>query len=416
MTFPRVPLRRVARIMNGGTPPSGVAEYWDGEVPFVTPPDLNGLDGGPLKSTTRTITTDGVAHSGLAPAGSVLLSTRAPIGHIGRLTSPAAFNQGCRALVSQPDHEARFLAYSLVAARADMDARGLGTTFLELSGSSLAQVEVPLVPRVEQRAIADYLDREAAQIDAFIAKNEELITLLTELRAATIGLAVTRGIRRDVPVRSTGVAWLGDVPAHWSVAGLARYASTISGAGFPENEQGIEDAEIAFYKVNALGQADADGVIRKSWDTISRDTARTLRARILPPGTILLAKIGAALLLGRIRRTDRLACIDNNMMAIVPNDDLDARFASYALQTFDFTTLANPGTVPSMDMYALMHRETAVPPLPEQVAIADYLDRRLSGLDAALDTCRRGIQLARERRAALISAAVTGKIDAGVAA
>lgn len=268
----------------------------------------------------------------------------------------------------------------------------------------------------EQQAIADYLDRETAQIDAFIAKNEELITLLTERRRATIGSAVTRGIRRDAPTRPSGVAWLGDVPSHWSVTGLARYAGTVSGVGFPESEQGIEDAEIAFYKVNSLGQADVDGVIRKSWDTISRDTARYLRAKILPPGTILLAKIGAALLLGRIRRTDRPACIDNNMMAIVPNEHLNARFASYALQTFDFETLANPGTVPSMDMYALMHRETAVPPLVEQEEIADYLDRRLAGIDAALATCRRGIDLARERRAALISAAVTGKIDVGVAA
>lgn len=168
MTFPRVTVRRVARILNGGTPPSGVAEFWGGEVSFVTPPDLNGLDGAPLESTARTITVDGVAHSGLAPAGSVLVSTRAPIGHIGRLASPAAFNQGCRALVPARNHEARFLAYALVAARADMDARGLGTTFLELSGSSLAQVEVPLVPLEAQRAIADYLDRETAQIDAFI--------------------------------------------------------------------------------------------------------------------------------------------------------------------------------------------------------------------------------------------------------
>lgn len=416
MTFPFVPLRRTARILNGGTPPSGVAEFWDGEVPFVTPPDLNGLGGAPLEYTARTITADGIAYSGLAPAGSVLLSTRAPIGHIGRLTSPAAFNQGCRAIVPAPDHEARFLAYALVAARADMDARGLGTTFLELSGSSLAQIEVPLVPLEAQRAIADYLDRETAQIEAFIAKNEELIALLTERRAATIGLAVTRGIRPDVSFRSTGIPWLGDVPTHWSVAGLVRYASTISGAGFPEQEQGFEDLEIAFYKVNALGQADADGVIRKSWDTISRHTAQNLRAKILPPGAILLAKIGAALLLGRIRRTDRLACIDNNMMAIVPSDGLDARFVSYALQAFDFTTLANPGTVPSMDIYALMHRETAIPPMSEQVEIADYLDRRLSELDSAIGTCRRGIELARERRAALISAGVTGKIDVGVAA
>ncbi len=385
-------------------------------MPFVTPPDLNGLDGAPLESTARTITAGGVAHSGLAPTGSVLLSTRAPIGHIGRLTSPAAFNQGCRALVPVSNQDARFLAYALVAARADMDARGLGTTFLELSGSSLAQVDVPLAPLEEQRAIADYLDRETAKIDAFIAKNEEFIALLIERRRATIGSAVTRGIRRDAPTRLSGVAWLGDVPSHWSVTGLARYAGTVSGVGFPESEQGIEDAEIAFYKVNSLGQADVDGVIRKSWDTISRDTARYLRAKILPPGTILLAKIGAALLLGRIRRTDRPACIDNNMMAIVPNEHLHARFASYALQTFDFETLANPGTVPSMDMYALMHRETAVPPLVEQEEIADYLDRRLAGIDAALATCRRGIDLARERRAGLISAAVTGKIDVGVAA
>lgn len=312
--------------------------------------------------------------------------------------------------------DSRFMAYQFRAIDLMKVFYSMGGGLRQSIGfGDLKRLPVLTPPLEEQRAIADYLDRETAQIDAFIAKNEELITLLTERRRATIGSAVTRGIRRDAPTRPSGIAWLGDVPSHWSVTGLARYAGTVSGVGFPESEQGIEDAEIAFYKVNSLGQADVDGVIRKSWDTISRDTARYLRAKILPPGTILLAKIGAALLLGRIRRTDRPACIDNNMMAIVPNEHLNARFASYALQTFDFETLANPGTVPSMDMYALMHRETAVPPLVEQEEIADYLDRRLAGIDAALATCRRAIDLARERRAALISAAVTGKIDVGVA-
>ncbi len=280
----------------------------------------------------------------------------------------------------------------------------------------LGKFLLPAPPLSEQQAIADYLDRETAQIDAFIAKNEELVALLTERRAAVIGHAVTRGTETTVPLKASNVEWLGDVPVHWTIAGLARFAKTVSGSGFPENEQGIEGADIAFYKVNALGQADADGVIRNSWDTISHETVKALRAKVLPPGTILLAKIGAALLLGRIRRTDRVACIDNNMMAIVPDQGLSTRFASYALQTFDFEALANPGTVPSMDMYALMHRETAIPPLPEQIAIADYLDRQLAEIDAALDASRRGIQLAGERRAALISAAVTGKIDVEEAA
>lgn len=312
----------------------------------------------------------------------------------------------------------RFFRYLF---KSDLYIQALQTTTDQLrDGQSIRYSQFTLIPLpapslAEQRAIADYLDRETAQIDRFIAKTEELITLLTERRAATIAHSVTRGRNPAAPLKASGVEWLGDVPAHWTVTGLARFATTVSGSGFPENEQGNEEAEIAFYKVNALGQADADGVIRNSWDTISRATAQTLRAKILPPGTILLAKIGAALLLGRIRRTDRVACIDNNMMAMVPNEELSPRFASYALQTFDFEALANPGTVPSMDMYALMHRKTAVPPLPEQIDIAEYLDRRLSETDAALDTCRLGIQLARERRAALISAAVTGKIDVGVA-
>jgi len=291
-----------------------------------------------------------------------------------------------------------------------------GSTRDRVSRSMLGKFLLPAPPLSEQQAIADYLDRETAQIDAFIAKNEELVALLTERRAAVIGHAVTRGTETTVPLKASNVEWLGDVPVHWTIAGLARFAKTVSGSGFPENEQGIEGADIAFYKVNALGQADADGVIRNSWDTISHETVKALRAKVLPPGTILLAKIGAALLLGRIRRTDRVACIDNNMMAIVPDQGLSTRFASYALQTFDFEALANPGTVPSMDMYALMHRETAIPPLPEQIAIADYLDRQLAEIDAALDASRRGIQLAGERRAALISAAVTGKIDVEEAA
>lgn len=312
------------------------------------------------------------------------------------------------------DLDARYLAWLLQSAdfRAPGEARMSGAGGLKrVPESYAASYRIPHPRPAVQQAIADYLDRETAQVDAFIAKNEELIALLTERRAAVIGHAVTRGTETTVPLKASNVEWLGDVPVHWTIAALARFATTVSGSGFPENEQGVEGADIAFYKVNALGQADADGVIRNSWDTISHETAKALRAKVLPAGTILLAKIGAALLLGRIRRTDRVACIDNNMMAIVPDQGLSPRFASYALQTFDFEALANPGTIPSMDMYALMHRETAIPPLPEQIAIADYLDLRLAEIDAALDTSRRGIQLAGERRAALISAAVAGKID-----
>lgn len=409
---------RLGNVAKTYVPQRDKPEDLSGPIPWLRIEDFNGkyLSG---SKSGQGVSAETVAAMNLRvfPAGTVVTSCSCVMGATAIAANPLVTNQTFIGIDPDPSAlDQSFLYYWLIAHQVELQARASGSIQQYLSRDEFRRLRISAPALRSQRAIADYLDRETAQIDAFIAKNEELITLLTERRRATIGRAVTRGIRSDAPTRPSGVAWLGEVPSHWSVAGLARYAGTVSGVGFPESEQGIEDAEIAFYKVNSLGQADVDGVIRKSWDTISRETAQSLRAKILPAGTILLAKIGAALLLGRVRRTDRPACIDNNMMAIVPNEHLNARFASYALQTFDFETLANPGTVPSMDMYALMHRETAVPPLVEQEEIADHLDRRLAGIDAALATCRRGIHLAGERRAALISAAVTGKIDVGVTA
>lgn len=404
----------------GHTPSRQHPEYWsDCTIPWFTLADVWQLRAGAreLGETSEQISELGLANSAaeLLPAGTVVLSRTASVGFSGIMPVSMATSQDFWNWVPKPAMLSRFLWYQLQSMKPEFERLMMGSTHRTIYQGDAASLRIVAPPISEQLAIADYLDRETAQIDEFIAKNEELIALLAERRAAIVVHSVTRGIDTSVPLKASNVEWLGDVPAHWTIAGLAKFAKTVSGSGFPENEQGVEGAEIAFYKVNALAQADADGVIRSSWDTISRETAQALRAKILPPGTILLAKIGAALLLGRIRRTDRAACIDNNMMAIVPKQELSPRYASYALQTFDFETLANPGTVPSMDMYALMHRETAIPPLSEQIAIADYLDRRLNEIDAAIVTCRRGIQLATERRAALISAAVTGKIDVGVA-
>lgn len=417
MTFPRIPLRRAARILNGGTPPSGVPEFWDGEVPFVTPPDLNGLDGAPLESTARTITADGVAHAGLAPAGSVLLSTRAPIGHIGRLTSPAAFNQGCRALVPAPNHEARFLAYALVAARADMDARGLGTTFLELSGSSLAQVDVPLAPLDEQRAIADYLDRETAQIDAFIAKNEELITLLTERRGAVIARAVLRGLDASAELRDSGVTWLGEVPSHWRVSRLSRWFEVTLG-------KMLDEAKFAGTVGDVLPYVRASNIKAERLDlsdvnsmpfTPSEQVKFSLRN-----GDLVVVEGGSIGVNAPIEEDMHgwgFQKTVNRVRAI--RGDL-TRFLGYQIDVIReagvLNMITNVSTIQHLTAEKLERIVVAMPPIEEQEAIVSHIRRATSAIDRAVETAEEGVRLARERRAALISAAVTGKIDVGVAA
>ncbi|MCZ4069005.1 restriction endonuclease subunit S [Microbacterium sp. H37-C3] len=420
MTFPRIPLRRAARILNGGTPPSGVAEFWDGDVPFVTPPDLNGLDGAQLESTARTITAEGVAHSGLAPAGSVLLSTRAPIGHIGRLTSPAAFNQGCRALVPARNHEARFLAYALVASRADMEARGLGTTFLELSGSSLAQVGVPLAPLDEQRAIADFLDRETAQIDAFIAKNEELITLLTERRAAVTAQAVTRGIDDSAVLKESGLGWLGSIPEDWEAVRVKFAVRSLPGFAFASGDFVADSGATRLLRgINV-------GVGSISWGEtvgIENPPAYVESRYMLDEGDLVLGMdrpvISGGLRVARVGQRDAGTLLVQRVLrlrgALVRNDYLEYSLAWGGFAMYiepDFTGVS----VPHMSEQQVGNFTIALPDLSTQARIVEYIRDQHSAIDAALDAARRSIDLMRERRAALISAAVTGKIDVGVAA
>ena len=187
------PIKVLARVINGATPESGNPDYWDGDIAWFTPADLDNENATELAEPRRRITADGLASCAarLTRAGSVVLSTRAPVGSVGVTQTPSATNQGCRTLVPSAGIPSKFLAETLVAARAELALRSNGTTFQELSTDSLASLRVPLPPPAEQVAITAALDRETARIDALIAKAQRSIDLLKERRAAFITAAVT---------------------------------------------------------------------------------------------------------------------------------------------------------------------------------------------------------------------------------
>lgn len=161
MTWQTVPLGDVADIVSGATPKTGVAEYWDGDIPWVTPADLSGLESVFIGSTPRMITAAGLAScaASILPERSVLLSSRAPIGHVAINTVPMATNQGFKSLVPRADLAApEYLYHWLKANTSYLQSLGNGATFKEVSKSTVARVEVPLPPLAEQRRIAAILD------------------------------------------------------------------------------------------------------------------------------------------------------------------------------------------------------------------------------------------------------------------
>lgn len=176
-------LSEVAQIVNGGTPKSNIAGYWAGGVPWLTPKDMGRMDGREIATTPRTISEEGLANSSarLAPANSVILSTRAPIGHLAINMVPMAFNQGCRGIVPNANLDHVYLYYFLAANRKLLDDLGVGTTFKELSATNLRSVRLPLPPLDDQKRIVVVLDQAFAALDRASAHAEANLANAKEL-------------------------------------------------------------------------------------------------------------------------------------------------------------------------------------------------------------------------------------------
>jgi type I restriction enzyme S subunit len=208
--------------------------------------------------------------------------------------------------------------------------------------------------------------------------------------------------------KPSGIEWLGDVPEHWEVRRLKDCGELSAGSGFPPEFQGQEGEGLQFYKVSDLAAA-ADGRrMGLAPNTISKSTASHLRARVIPTGAVVYAKIGAALFLNRRRVTTQPCCIDNNMTAFVPNPKrVSTEWSLYWTSILDFAALANPGAVPSLSEGYQATLPAFVPPASEQRSIVTFLNAQATKLDRLLGEKRALIERLQEKRAALISRTVT---------
>ena len=194
----------VATVVNGGTPKSKVSEFWDGEVQWLTPKDMGQMYGREIASTPRTITKKGLRNSSaqLIPERSVILSTRAPIGHLAINAAPMAFNQGCRGLIPKDDLNHVYLYYFLVANREVLNGLGTGATFRELSAGILKSFTIPLPPLEEQQRIVAILDEAFAGIATAVANTEQNLANTRELFDSYLNNVFTQ--RSDLPSVAIG--------------------------------------------------------------------------------------------------------------------------------------------------------------------------------------------------------------------
>lgn len=283
-----------------------------------------------------------------------------------------------------------------------------------LSVEIVKNLRVPLPPQEEQTAIAAFLDRETARIAALVAEQQRLIGLLREKRRATLTRAVTRGLDPGAPLKDSGVDWLGQVPAHWKVARLKFIAGVQTGIAKGKDYGESPTINVPYLRVANVqdGFLDLDDVA--TIDIPPADLPRYL----LKAGDVLMNEGGDFDKLGRGHVWD--GCINpcihqNHVFAVRPTAVspkwLNTFTSSFVAQFYFMSRSKQSTNLASISSTNIMELSVALPPMNEQTEILLWLDDALRRLTNLQSEAERSIALLQERRAALISAAVTGQID-----
>ncbi len=318
-------------------------------------------------------------------------------------------------LVLQPLRaiDGRFISYLLLSDGFIklVDSFTYGAKMPRVSGAQVGNVHIPIPSFSEQRTIAAFLDRETAEIDALMAKKERLIELLQEKRAALISRAVAKGLDPDVLMKASGVEWLGEVPAHWNIRRL-KYLT-------PEITVGIVVTPAKYYvdegipclrslNVQENGLRDADLVY------ISRESNENLRKSMIFKGDLVSVRTGQPGTTAVVtEQFDRTNCIDLIITRQSPH--FDSSFMAYVANSYASKAQFGAGSDGAIQQHFNIQTAknllVALPPYPEQQAITIYLDRETAQIDALVAKVQTHVEKLREYRLALISAAVSGKID-----
>ncbi|EOC5885983.1 restriction endonuclease subunit S [Vibrio vulnificus] len=291
-------------------------------------------------------------------------------------------------------------------------SKGIRVNQWDLDPEEFQRIELLLPQKDEQRKIINFLDHETAKIDTLIAKQEKLIELLKEKRQAVISHAVTKGLNPNAPMKDSGVEWLGEVPEHWEVTKLKWKTSTTSG-GTPTTskyEMYYQDGYIPWIRTTDLN----NGKLLETPVNITSKALADTACSILPKNSILLAMYGGAGSIGKHSLLMFEATINQAVCGIYPSSAFESEFLHYFYEFYrPFWMINAAGTRkdPNIGQDHIKEGKVVLPPVAEQRTIVAHINKTLALLDRLNVKATDAIELAKERKTALISAAVTGKID-----
>ena len=292
-----------------------------------------------------------------------------------------------------------------------------GAGVANLNISDLIQVKAPVPPLPTQKAIADFLDKKTAALDALIDKKQKLLTLLAEKRAALINQAVTKGLDPSVPMKDSGIPWIGEIPAHWEVLSVRRVVQRIEQGWSPLCYNQL--AELGEWAVLKVGSVNG-GTFRSSEHKALPAELQPIPSLEVQDGDLLMSRANTSELVGStavaIAPRPRLLLCDKlyriRLSSRCRNQFFALAMASAALRMqFEATSSGASSSMQNIGQERLRDFVMGVPPMKEQSAIEDAVAARTTNALAVEAKLTSQIDRLQEYRQALITAAVTGQLD-----
>lgn len=381
-------LRRIKTnfdIIAGATPKSGEAHFWNGDIPWITPADFSTEDVY-VSIGHKSITQEGLEScaTSLIPEGSIVFSKRAPVGLVAINSNPICTNQGCLSCVPKDAVDVKYYYYVMSIYGEQFDLFASGTTFKEISADAFANFKLPYPSYETQKMIVSFLDEKCAEIDVLIDAKEKNNALLKERRQSMIYEAVTKGLDPTVPMKDSGVKWIGEIPEKWRTV-RAKYVAAITNGADPKTE----------------GDTPVYGSGSDSFRTCGE------------------YKDGPAVLIGRKGATLHIPhYVDGKYWNVDTAFDVKTDETKYLLKfyyytsiCFDYKLYISTTTLPSMTQTNYDNMLLPLPSIIEQQKIVDYLDNSLEKIDELVLQSDTQIQKLKEYRQSLIYEMVTGKIE-----
>jgi type I restriction enzyme S subunit len=405
------PLKHLTAFSTGWTPPTGREDLYAGDHPWANISDL----GVRVLTTTEKSISDAAireARLRIVRAGSLLFSFKLSVGTVSMAGSDMYTNEAIAAFAPSPHVDTQYLYWAapvLVPHNAQENIYGAPL----LSRERIANA-ILLDPTIaEQRAIAAFLDRETARIDTLVAKKERLVKLLQEDRTALITRAVTKGLDPNVPMKDSGIEWLGAIPAHWEVRRIAMAAVKITNGYVGPTRDILVNEGVRYLQSLHIKNGAVDFDRRPYF--VTPDWSREHEKSVLAVGDVLVVQTGD---IGQVAVVPRefAGCNCHALIIIRLIRGLGVgEWLATALQSdYGQASLrwSQTGALhPHLECGHVREIRVAFPPVSEQAVILQRLTAAAGRVEAMLHKVGDAIERLKELRIALISAAVTGKID-----